>query len=221
MLGSPAHRQLAREAVRESLVLLKNNGGVLPLRASAHMLVAGRAADDIGRQCGGWTLSWQGTGNTNSDFPNGQSIYSGLRAALEAAGGSAELSADGKYTHKPDVAVVVFGEMPYAEMLGDLHTLEFQAGDKQDLALLKKLKAAGIPVVAVFLSGRPLWVNPEINASDAFVAAWYPGSEGAGVADVLVGDSAGKPRHDFSGRLSYSWPKSAGQFRLQPRFHAL
>ena len=214
VLGSPAHRQVAREAVRESLVLLKNNGGVLPLHANAHVLVAGIAADDIGRQCGGWTLSWQGTGNTNSDFPNGQSIYSGLRAALEAAGGSAELSADGNYTRKPDVAVVIFGEMPYAEMLGDVHTLEYQAGDKQDLALLKRLKAAGIPVVAVFLSGRPLWVNPEINASDAFVAAWYPGSEGAGVADVLVGDSAGKPRHDFSGRLSYSWPKSAGQFRL-------
>jgi beta-glucosidase len=214
VLGSPAHRQLAREAVRASLVLLKNNGGVLPLRASAHILVAGSAADDIGRQCGGWTLSWQGTENTNSDFPNGQSIYSGLRAALEAAGGSAEWSAEGKYTHKPDAAVVVFGELPYAEMQGDLHSLEFQAGDKQDLALLRRLKAAGIPVVAVFLSGRALWVNPEINAADAFVAAWFPGSEGGGVADVLVGDAAGKPRFDFSGRLSYSWPKSAGQFHL-------
>ncbi len=214
VLGSPEHRQLARAAVRESLVLLKNNGGVLPLRGSAQVLVAGKAADDIGRQCGGWTLSWQGTENTNSDFPNGQSIYSGLRAALEAAGGSAELSAEGNYTHKPDVAVVVFGEMPYAETPGDVHTLEFQAGDKQDLALLSRLKAAGIPVVAVFLSGRPLWVNAEIDASDAFVAAWFPGSEGAGIADVLVGDAAGKPRHDFSGRLSFSWPKSAGQFRL-------
>ena len=214
VLGSPAHRQLAREAVRASLVLLKNNGGVLPLRAGAHILVAGKAADDIGRQCAGWTLSWQGTDNTNSDFPNGQSIYSGLRAALEAAGGSAEWNAEGSYTHRPDAAVVVFGEMPYAEMQGDLHSLEYQAGDKQDLALLRRLKAAGIPVVAVFLSGRALWMNPEINASDAFIAAWFPGSEGGGVADVLVGDAAGKPRFDFTGRLSYSWPKSAGQFRL-------
>jgi beta-glucosidase len=214
VLGSAAHRQLARTAVRESLVLLKNNGGVLPLRATAHILVAGKAADDIGRQCGGWTLSWQGTENINSDFPNGQSIYSGLRAALEAAGGSAEWSAKGNYTRKPDAAIVVFGEMPYAEMQGDLHSLEYQAGDKQDLALLRRLKAAGLPVVAVFLSGRPLWVNPEINAADAFVAAWFPGSEGAGVADVLVGDSAGRPRYDFSGRLSYSWPKNAAQFRL-------
>ena len=110
--------------MKSSLVLLKNNGGALPLRANAHVLVAGSAADDIGRACGGWTLSWQGTGNTNSDFPNGQSIYSGLHAALEAGGGSAELSVDGTYTHKPDVAVVVFGEMPYAEMLGDVHTLD-------------------------------------------------------------------------------------------------
>ncbi len=207
--------QVAREAVRKSLVLLKNTGALLPLRATAHVLVAGAAADDIGRQCGGWTLSWQGTGNTNADFPNGQSIYAGLRAALEAGGGSAEWSGDGSFTRQPDVAIVVFGETPYAEMQGDLKSsLEFQPEDKQDLALLKRLKAAGIPVVAVFLSGRPLWVNPEINAADAFVAAWFPGSEGAGVADVLIGNAAGKPRYDFSGRLSYSWPKSAAQFHL-------
>jgi beta-glucosidase len=110
----------------------------------------------------------------------------------------------------------VFGEQPYAEMRGDIRTLEFQAGDKQALALLKKFKAAGIPVVSIFLSGRPLWVNPELNASDAFVAAWLPGTEGAGVADVIVGDAAGKPRRDFHGTLSYSWPKTAGQFTLNP-----
>jgi beta-glucosidase len=98
--------------------------------------------------------------------------------------------------------------------VGDIKTLEYQPGNKTDLALLKKLKAAGVPVVGVFLSGRPLWVNPEINASDAFVAAWLPGSEGGGVADVLVGDAAGKPRTDFHGKLSFSWPKTAGQFTL-------
>lgn len=128
---------------------------------------------------------------------------------MDAAGGTAELSVSGEFTRKPDVAVVVFGEDPYAEFQGDRATLEYQPGSKTDLALLKKLKAQGIPTVAVFLSGRPLWVNPEINASDAFVAAWLPGSEGGGVADVLVGDALARPRHDFSGKLSFSWPKTA------------
>lgn len=214
VVGSAAHRAVARQAVRESLVLLKNNGGLLPLNPSAHVLVAGDAADDISRQTGGWTLSWQGTGNSNSDFPNAQSIYAGLRAALQAGGGSAELSVEGSFQRKPDVAIVVFGETPYAEMIGDLRTLEFQPGEKRDLALLKRLKAAGVPVVAVFLSGRPLWVNAEINASDAFVAAWLPGSEGGGIADVLIGDAAGTARHDFAGRLSFSWPRNAAQYLL-------
>jgi beta-glucosidase len=194
-------------------VLLKNNG-VLPVKASANILVAGSGADDIGQQAGGWTLSWQGTGNTKADFPNAQSIYSGLKETVEASGGSATLSVDGSFDKKPDVAIVVFGETPYAEGVGDIKTLEFQPGTKTDLALLKKLKAAGVPVVGVFLSGRPLWVNPEINATDAFVAAWLPGSEGGGVADVLIGDKAGKPRTDFHGKLSFSWPKTAGQFTL-------
>jgi beta-glucosidase len=210
LLGAPAHRAVAREAVRKSLVLLKNDG-VLPLKSSAHVLVAGDGADDIGKAAGGWTLTWQGTGNKNSDFPNGQSIYGGIAEAVKAGGGSAELSVSGDFKQKPDVAIVVFGENPYAEFQGDITNVEYQPGDKTDLALLRKLKAAGVPVVAVFLSGRPLWTNPEINASDAFVAAWLPGSEGGGVADVLIGDAAGKPRHDFQGRLSYSWPKRADQ----------
>jgi beta-glucosidase len=213
VMASAEHRAIARQAVRESLVLLKNNG-VLPVKASANILVAGSGADDIGQQAGGWTLSWQGTGNTKADFPNAQSIYSGLKETVEASGGSATLSVDGAFDKKPDVAIVVFGETPYAEGVGDIKTLEYQPGAKTDLALLKKLKAAGVPVVGVFLSGRPLWVNPEINASDAFVAAWLPGSEGGGIADVLVGDKAGKPRTDFHGKLSFSWPKTAGQFTL-------
>lgn len=214
VIGSSEHRALAREAVRRSLVLLKNEGGVLPIRSDAQLLVAGSGADDIGWQCGGWTLSWQGTGNSNADFPNGQSIFAGLREALAAGGGKAELAIDGRYTTKPGVAVVVFGEAPYAEMSGDLPTLEYRAGHTQDLALLQRLSAAGIPVVSVFLSGRPLWVNSEINASDAFVAAWLPGSEGGGIADVIVGDASGKPRHGFSGRLAFSWPRHAAQTAL-------
>nr|WP_326838788.1 glycoside hydrolase family 3 protein [Sphingomonas alpina] len=207
-IGSATHRAVARDAVAKSLVLLKNRG-VLPIKASANILVAGDAADDIGRQSGGWTLSWQGDGNTNADFPGATSIYAGIAEAAKAGGGTATLSPDGSFTAKPDVAIVVFGELPYAEMRGDVRTLEFEAGDKQALALLKKLKAAGVPTVSVFLSGRPLWVNPEMNQSDAFVAAWFPGSEGAGIADVLIGG-----KRDFTGRLSYSWPKTAGQFTL-------
>jgi beta-glucosidase len=210
LLGAPEHRAIAGEAVRKSLVLLKNEG-VLPLKSSARVLVAGDGADDIGKAAGGWTLTWQGTGNKNSDFPHGQSIFGGIAEAVKAGGGSAELSTTGDYKQKPDVAIVVFGENPYAEFQGDIATAEYQPGDKTDLALLKKLKAQGIPVVSVFLSGRPLWTNPEINASDAFVAAWLPGSEGGGVADVLIGDKAGKPRFDFTGKLSYSWPKRADQ----------
>ncbi|WNG25041.1 glycoside hydrolase family 3 protein [Cystobacter fuscus] len=210
LLGAPEHRAVAREAVARSLVLLKNEG-VLPIKSTARVLVAGDAADDIGKQCGGWTLSWQGTGNTNSDFPNAHSIYAGIRDAVAAGGGSAELSVDGSFTKKPDVAIVVFGENPYAEFQGDIATVEYQPGNKTDLALLGKLRAQGIPVVSVFLSGRPLWVNPEINASEAFVAAWLPGTQGEGVADVLIGDANGKPRRDFTGKLSFSWPRKALQ----------
>jgi beta-glucosidase len=211
VMGASEHRAVAREAVAKSLVLLKNNG-VLPVKPGANVLVAGPAADSLGMQTGGWTLSWQGDGNGNELFPGGTSIYAGLAAEVKASGGTATLSPDGSFTSKPDVAIVVFGEQPYAEMRGDIRTLEFQPGDKQALALLKKLKAAGVPTVSVFLSGRPLWVNPELNASDAFVAAWLPGSEGQGIADVLVAGKGGKPKRDFTGALSFSWPKTAGQF---------
>jgi beta-glucosidase len=208
-LGADDHRAIAREAVAKSLVLLKNDG-VLPVKPGARVLVAG-AADDIGKASGGWTLTWQGTGNKNSDFPHGQSIWGGIEQAVTASGGQAELAPDGAFKTKPDVAIVVFGEDPYAEFQGDVANLGYQLGDKTDLALLRKLKAQGIPVVSVFLSGRPLWVNPEINASDAFVAAWLPGSEGGGVADVLVAGRDGKSKRDFQGKLGFSWPKRADQ----------
>ena len=206
LLGSPEHRALAREAVRKSLVLLKNDDAVLPIRAGARVLVAG-AADDIGMASGGWTITWQGTGNSRADFPNGQSIWEGIEEAVQAGGGQAILSVDGTFTQRPDVAIVVFGETPYAEFQGDVETLDF--GPEEPLAILRRLQAAGIPTVSVFLSGRPLWTNPEINQSDAFVAAWLPGTEGGGIADVLIGDREGRPRHDFTGRLSFSWPRDA------------
>ena len=188
-------------------MLLKNEQHVLPLDPHAHVLVAGPGADDIGMQSGGWTIDWQGDHNTNADFPGGTSIYAGLRAAAEAAGGSATLSANGDFTARPDVAVVVFGETPYAEFQGDRETLEL--ADTRGLALLKRFRDAGIPTVGVLISGRPLWINRELNAATALVAAWQPGSEGGGIADLLFRHRSGEAPTDFTGRLSFSWPATA------------
>ncbi len=213
-MGSAEHRAVARQAVRESLVLLKNNQQILPLKPQSNVLVAGPGADNIGMQSGGWTLSWQGSGNKNSDFPGATSIYAGIEETVHNTGGKATLSEDGSYTNKPDVAIVVWGEKPYAEFQGDLKFIQYHLGNTHELELLQKFKAEGIPVVSVFLSGRPLWVNAHLNASDAFVAAWLPGSEGGGVADVLFRTAAGGINHDFTGRLSFSWPVQVDQTAL-------
>lgn len=202
LLGSPEHRALAREAVARSQVILSNDG-VLPLRAGAKVLVTGSAADDIGQTSGGWTLEWQGGRADQLGrelFPNATSIWEGLREAVVTGGGTATLSPDGSFDTRPDVAVVVFGERPYAEFAGDQRDLVFR--DEEGLAQLRSFREQNIPAVAVFLSGRPLWMNRELNAANAFVAAWLPGSEGAGVADVLTGV------RPATGRLSFSWPAS-------------
>jgi beta-glucosidase len=209
LLGNAAHRALARAAVRESLVLLKNERGILPLSPHAHILVAGAASDRIAIQAGGWSVDWQGDHNRNEDFPGATSIFQGIRSAVSAGGGSVVWSADGSFATRPDAAIVVFGEQPYAEYEGDRETLDFSSEDSQALTLLRTLHAQGIPTIALFLSGRPLWVNPELNASDAFVAAWLPGSEGEGIADVLFATPGGQPRFDFTGRLSFPWPRTA------------
>ena len=211
LIGAQAHREVARQAVRESLVLLKNKNNLLPIAANQHVLVAGDGADNIGKQSGGWSITWQGTNNKNADFPGATSIYKGLEEQISAAGGSVTLSADGTFEQRPDVAIVVFGEEPYAEGHGDKDNLEFERGNKKSLALLSSLKEQGIPVVSVFISGRPMWVNSELNASDAFVAAWLPGTEGAGIADVLLKAADGTIQNNFKGKLSFSWPKSAVQ----------
>jgi beta-glucosidase len=213
-LGSPAHREIARRAVRESLVLLKNNGQLLPLKPRQRVLVAGDGAHNYAKQSGGWTLTWQGTGADNTRFPGATSVWEGIRDNVQSAGGSAELSEDGSYKQKPDVAIVVFGENPYAEGVGDRRNLLLRADGSNHLQVLAKLKAENIPVVAVFLSGRPLWVNRELNASQAFIAAWLPGSEGAGIADLLFRRADGAVAHDFRGKLSFSWPKAGNQYAL-------
>ena len=211
LIGAKAHRILAKQAVRESLVLLKNKANILPLSPNLHVLVAGDGADNISKQSGGWSITWQGTNNTNQDFPGGSSIYAGIEQHVNMAGGQIELSITGQYKVKPDVAIVVFGEEPYAEGQGDLENIEYQQGIKRDLFLLNKLKAEGIPVVSLFISGRPMWVNAELNRSDAFVAVWLPGSEGDAVADVLFTKANGELNYDFKGKLSYSWPADSTQ----------
>jgi beta-glucosidase len=121
---------------------------------------------------------------------------------------------DGSFKERPDVAIVVFGENPYAEYEGNIKSIDYRGEGGEELALMRRLKEVGVPVVAVFIAGRPLWVNPEINAADAFVVAWLPGSEGAGVADVLFRKRDGKVAHDFKGRLSFSWPRRPDQVPL-------
>jgi beta-glucosidase len=195
--------------VRQSLVLLKNNGGLLPFASNKHVLVTGDGADNISKQSGGWTITWQGTGLKNADFPGGTSVWAGVKAATKAGGGSAELSTDGSYKKKPDVAIVVFGENPYAEFQGDLKVLTLPGSMTQHLDIMKKLRDEKIPVVAILLSGRPLWQNRELNLANAYLAAWLPGTEAGGIADVLFRKKDGSVNYDFSGKLSYSWPRDA------------
>jgi beta-glucosidase len=197
--------------VRESAVLLKNQRRLLPLPSSSKVLVVGKSADSLQNQTGGWSLTWQGTGNTNADFPNGTTILAGLRQALGDANVTFSETGEGVDPSAFDAVVAVIGETPYAEGNGDLgkRSLEHARLHPEDLAVLDRVSGKGAPVATVFLSGRPLYVNQELNRSDAFVAAWLPGTEGEGVADLLV-----KGRHTgdgFTGRLSYSWPATPCQ----------
>jgi beta-glucosidase len=201
--GSADHRAVAREAVRQSLVLLKNNNKTLPLSRQAKRIhVTGRSADDLGRQCGGWTIDWQG--KPGAVTTGGTTILTAIR---QAAGDSLKIttSADGSGAAGADAAVVVIGEEPYAEMKGDRADLTIAPAD---LAAVTAAKSAGIPVIVVIVSGRPLVLGPVLEQADAIIAAWLLGTEGQGVADILFGDA--KP----TGKLSFSWPRSMGQVPL-------
>ena len=225
--GSQEHREVAREAVCKSMVMLKNEDALLPLGRNQRVLVAGKNAHNVGHQCGGFSIAWQGT--SGNDFVvGGTSIWEGIQKVAPQA----VLSQDGSGREADpalhEVAIVVIGETSYAEGMGDIRTGEdviVQAGSQingllkvlepygntmiladlhpQDLQVITDIAARGIPVVTLLISGRPLVTNQEIDASAAFVAAWLPGSEGQGVADVLFGDE------DFRGKLSFSWPKNA------------
>jgi beta-glucosidase len=230
-IGAPAHRAVAREAVQKSLVLLKNERDLLPLKPHLNVLVAGDGADNMVMQAGGWTLTWQGTENVRADYPGATTLFEGIRAAVTAAGGTATLSVDGSYRKRPDVAIVMFGEDAHGEWHGDIQSLDFRGIDPVDMSrpppesvppvlravgpntdaytpLIQRLKQSGVPVVAVFLSGRPRGVSAAIEASSAFVAAWLPGSEGEGLADVLFRTPDGRIQNDFRGTLTFDWPRT-------------
>lgn len=208
LVGAKEHRKIARKAVRESLVLLKNKNSILPLDRDHKILITGPGADSIMQQSGGWSVTWQGTGTSNADFPGATSIGKGIMNIAPNSFISNDLNA------KADMAIYIFGEMPYAEGQGDLENLYYGAQYAQDLINLKKLKARGLKVISIFLTGRALWVNPELNQSDAFVVAWLPGSEGQGVSDVLFKNANGKINYDFKGKLSFSWPSHANQVEI-------
>ena len=238
--GGSDHRDIAREAVRKSLVLLKNEDATLPLNNQSRILVIGKNAHDRGHQCGGWSVSWQGESG-NDHIEGGSSVWEGIKAVAP----NAILSEDGSDANSElhDVAIIVIGETPYAEGLGDIRegddiiveagsdinglispldpygsTLVLADLHPEDLEAIRKVTQLGIPAVVVLISGRPLVVEAELDESSAFVAAWLPGSEGQGIADVIFGE------YDFEGRLSFSWPKNArdnfnrGDDDYTPRF---
>jgi beta-glucosidase len=195
--GSAAHRQVARECVRASLVLLKNEKRVLPVSKKLNRIhVAGKSADDIGNQCGGWTISWQG--KSGNQTTGGTTILKAIQGTVSPQT-KITYSKDGADATGTDLGIAVIGETPYAEWMGDRQSLELS---EEDVAVVEKMKQAGMPLVIVLISGRPLIIEKVIDKADAFVAAWLPGTEGRGVTDVLFGDF--KP----TGRLSFSWPRS-------------
>lgn len=208
-LHSDPVRQLAREAVRESLVLLKNDGRVLPLRRTGKILVVGKGADSLPMQAGGWSLTWQGDNTATSDFPFADTLLSAMRKSLGT--GSVDYSADGIGidVHQYSAIVLIAAEKPYAEGAGDIAfpaSMRHSSRYPQDLEALERLSGKGVPVVTLLYSGRPVAANDLINRSDAFIAAWLPGTEGLGLADMLLARAHGQQPFDFKGRLSFDWP---------------
>ena len=213
-IGDLSHKDIARQAVRESIVLLKNNNETLPIESNKHILVIGEAANKITNHMGGWTITWQGRENTNNEFPNSLSIFDAIKLKAESNGSSVEFSNKATYNKKPDIVIFVYGEDPYAEGDGDRKNLFYQNQDKNFKYYMEEINDQKIPSVSLFISGRPLIVNEELNLSDAFVQLWLPGSAIEGVTDVIFTDEKNHISHDFKGKLSYSWPKISSQYEL-------
>lgn len=208
-INDQASHEIARSAVRQSLVLLKNDHGLLPLRRDGRILVVGAGADSMPMQTGGWSLTWQGDNIDTADFPHGDTLFAALRKSLGAGRVDYSLDGQGIDVQRYKAVVMVAAEVPYAETKGDISfpaTLAHSARYPQDLAALDRVSGRGVPVVTMLLSGRPVYANDLINRSDAFVAAWLPGTEGMGLADMLLRDAKGRARYDFTGRLSFDWP---------------
>jgi beta-glucosidase len=196
-IGSPEHRAVAREAVRESLVLLKNDNKILPLsKKIKHLAIVGAAADDLGMQCGGWTVDWQG--RKGEVTHGGKTILAAIRQAVSPQT-EVTFSPDAGDLKNADAIIAVVGEQPYAEMKGDFTNLDLSVEDR---AVITRAKASGMPVITILFSGRPLILNSALDDSSAFVAAWLPGTEGLGMTDVLFGD------FKFTGKLPRAWPRS-------------
>ena len=209
-VGLQHNRDISRQAVRESLVLLKNNENVLPIKQGKKVLVIGPDADSLRTQTGGWTLDWQGTNNQNKDFPNSITFLDALKEEVGAENVTHVQFLNSVNAEDYDVAIVAYGEQPYAEGVGDRSNLNFSS--KRHIAFLELLAENKIPTVSLFFTGRPLWVTKEINLSDAFVVAWLPGTESRGMTDVLV--NGDKTNYDFTGKLPFSWPKNTYQANL-------
>ena len=213
-IGDNKHRAIARQAVRESIVLLKNNNNTLPIKSGKHILVIGDSANKITKHMGGWTITWQGRENQNSEFPNSKSIYEAIKLKAENNGGSAEFSNSSDYEKKPDVVIFVYGEDPYAEGDGDRKHIFYENQDKRFLKYMREIADKKIPSVSLFISGRPLIVNEEINLSESFVQLWLPGTAIEGITDVIFTNKNNEINFDFKGKLSYSWPKFSHQTKL-------
>ena len=209
-VGLQHNRDISRQAVRESLVLLKNNKNVLPIKQGKRVLVIGPDADSLRTQTGGWTLDWQGTNNQNKDFPNSITFLDALKEEIGAENVTHVQFLNNVNAEDYDLAIVAYGEQPYAEGVGDRSNLNFSS--KRHIAFLELLAENKIPTVSLFFTGRPLWVTKEINLSDAFVVAWLPGTESRGMTDVMV--NSDKTNYDFTGKLPFSWPKNTFQANL-------
>lgn len=197
-VGSAEHRAVARQAVRESQVLLVNKNNALPLAATlSNIVVGGKAADDLGLQCGGWTISWQGA---SGRITEGTTVFQAIRKTIPSA--TVTFSPTGEVTRGAQATVIVIGEQPYAEFKGDRKDLSLAP---EDVQAVKNAKRAGVPVIVVLFSGRPLILEPILADVDALIAAWLPGTEGDGIADVLFG------KYAPTGKLSVTWPASMAQ----------